>query len=447
MNGYRSRIDVVDSVIEGNTSQQSNTGGFGGGIAATSNFANQAGQQPAIVTLTRTLVRNNTSVGINGAQTGIAGGIAVLGDSFSTVKATLTVNDSVIDKNSAHSQGGGMLVTRANLTIANSLLIRNTVSNGAAPGGGGIRATENSNVTISGSTIANNTATGGPASMGGGIYLEDSNPADGRNVVNISGSNLYANSVTGNAISRGGAIFVGPNSQGTINNNKIADNTSTLAGQLREEPCQPLVTYPNNTFPSGSVHSSSDGECADDRITGETTANPRFAIFMAVPGSGISTTLAWSVARATGVTIAGVGTFNSPDSPTGTVDVTPTSSTTFSLTATASSPNGGNYSAVTAGFTYVQPTLPPLGTFTEGDVDGDGRTELSVYRPSNGTWFLQNIATGGQNSQQWGLNGDIPVSGDYDGDGRAIWRSTGRRPASGMSATRAPAALRSCSGA
>jgi len=65
------------------------------------------------------------------------------------------------------------------------------------------------------------------------------------------------------------------------------------------------------------------------------------------------------------------------------------------------------------------------------DIDGDGRSEIAVFRPSNGAWLglfsTSNFTQGG--SVQWGVSGDIPVPGDYDGDGLtdpAVYRpSTG----------------------
>ncbi len=61
---------------------------------------------------------------------------------------------------------------------------------------------------------------------------------------------------------------------------------------------------------------------------------------------------------------------------------------------------------------------------TTGDYDGDGRTDVAVFRPSTGAWFVQGGA-----SVNFGTNGDIPVPGDYNGDGRtdvAVFRpSTG----------------------
>ena len=47
-----------------------------------------------------------------------------------------------------------------------------------------------------------------------------------------------------------------------------------------------------------------------------------------------------------------------------------------------------------------------------GDFDGDGAPDIAMYQPSTGHWFVQ-----GQPNRQLGGPGDIPVPADYNGDG------------------------------
>ncbi len=83
-------------------------------------------------------------------------------------------------------------------------------------------------------------------------------------------------------------------------------------------------------------------------------------------------------------------------------------------------PSSGNWylNASSAGFAAVA-----FGASTDiiapGDFDGDGKTDISVFRPSSGIWYRYNSSDNVFVNVKFGQIGDIPVPADFDGDGKS----------------------------
>lgn len=438
LNAYRSRIEVTSSIIEGNQAPDPlNVGGFGGGIAATSDNVSLPLQQAGTVVVTDSVVRGNSSR--------IGGGILVVGDMTcgggacsggSATKATLTISDGLVDSNSASLYGGGVRADRSQVTITKTQIMRNQVLAGsAAPFGGGLLLANATTLAMSLTTVSGNVIA--PASgVGGGLFVDEGA------VLNISQSNLYGNTAT-----TGGGLYVGnspsganPLSSGSVSNSTIADNANF---QIHEQVCPPntapFLVYSNNNiattssqlykttcFPPGSIASIATFNSLPG-ATGNTSTTPFFAAFSATPDSHVGVSvLAWTIARPTAgpssIAISSVGTFAGTQG-TFTADVAPFDRMQFNLTAsTAAGAIGPVPAIVTGPIQWGTADATPV----PADYDGDGKAEIAIYLPATGQWFIRSAILG-YPVVSWGAPTDQPTPADFDGDGKAdiaVYRPT-----------------------
>jgi hypothetical protein len=92
------------------------------------------------------------------------------------------------------------------------------------------------------------------------------------------------------------------------------------------------------------------------------------------------------------------------------------------------------------GWWYVQGSLSgtisqPWGAASDiplgGDFDGDGKADIAVFRPDAGggfsAWYIIRSSDGAGVVHSWGLPGDMPLASDFNGDGwsdLAVWRES-----------------------
>ena len=87
--------------------------------------------------------------------------------------------------------------------------------------------------------------------------------------------------------------------------------------------------------------------------------------------------------------------------------------------------NSGTNNSTFTGITFGQNGDIP----TPEDFDGDNTVDIALFRPSTGTWFTSTNPANNYGAVQFGQAGDIPAAGDYDGDAKAD--VTVFRPANG----------------
>ncbi len=203
-----------------------------------------------------------------------------------------------------------------------------------------------------------------------------------------------------------GTLFFHSDRNNTAGNADFYQSTRNADGTFN--PPSP-ITELNSAASEHRTAISRDGlEIFFSSTRSSTTTPPVFSIFTSTRAS---TSAPWSPP----VYVAALNTAGTNSqvalSPDGTI-----------LYFTSSRPGGSGgqgdlYSA----------TRVAVNRASTADYDGDGRTDFSVFRPSDGTWYVMQSGSNTFRAQQFGTNEDKIVPGDYDGDGRtdfAVFRQT-----------------------
>jgi hypothetical protein len=90
----------------------------------------------------------------------------------------------------------------------------------------------------------------------------------------------------------------------------------------------------------------------------------------------------------------------------------------------------GSYNGVSADLDTITLNYGVTKSTKMADFDRDGRADITVFRPSTGTWYTLDSITDNLRSAQFGANGDLPVLMDFGFDGQLDY--TVFRPSAGV---------------
>ena len=383
-------------------------GGPGGG--AVTNRAN--GTATSTLTITDSIIRNNTSSSTN-ASYGAGAGVNTL--AVDTGTATTTITNTRIADNTATNQGAGVSnaaynngATSTTNVVRSSVTGNTTTGVSGTPGssfGGGIANFVNATGAVARMTITNTTISGNAAQnsgYGGGVFNEDDcgfgAPACGTVSVTLENATIANNSAgtEPSGLSRGGGIWSNNNGGGsattTLRNTLLSTNTN---GDCRD------VT---NSFVRAGYNIATDSTCGVNQFT-----------------SG--------QLKLGALDTSGQTSFHPLQAGSAAIDKVDTSVCTVTVDQIGAARPFGSKCDVGAIESNQAGATPGRA---RSDFDGDGRSDAGIFRPSqtpNALWYAPQSG-GGAFQIYFGASGDVPVPADYDGDGKAD--AVIFRPATGL---------------